>query len=235
MVHFPRYFRSPPPYMKWLIVLGKLIVYAHIMLLIYGLLGALFLKIFNPPIHSLGIYRWITRGYLFHTENFIPISRISPLLPQAIVTVEDAKFFEHIGIDFEAVKKAWKINLKKKRNAFGGSTITQQLARTMMLMPQKWWIRKYAELYISLEFELILSKDRMLELYYNYVEWGPGIYGAPAGALYHYKKALQKLKRDEIIRLVVILANPLKYTPANFAQSRQMRVRYRYLQRYLPK
>lgn len=140
-----------------------------------------------------------------------PLKQISPYLQRAVINAEDDSFYDHQGVDMEAVKKAAKYNLKKKRFARGASTITMQLARNLYLSPQKSILRKVEELSIALKLERELSKNRILEIYLNVVEWGNGIYGAEAAARHYFKKSAKNLTPQEATLLASILPRPRHY------------------------
>ncbi len=162
-------------------------------------------------------------------QIWVPLSRISPHLRRAVILSEDARFYQHHGFDWEAIKLAAEKNWKKKRFAYGGSTITQQLARNLYLSTHKSLWRKLKELIIAYKMENKLSKNRILELYLNVVEWGRGVYGAEAASRYYYHKHASNLTVDEAVRLAVILPSPLKHSPydgSRFVERRRKRVLY---------
>ena len=145
------------------------------------------------------------------------------------VRVEDGDFFEHHGILLPALKNAFKLNAKFGAPIYGGSTITMQTARTIFLVPEKSYIRKYLEIITALEMEVILGKDRILELYFNYAEWGKAVFGIEAASRFHFKKSSGALARDEAIRLITLLSSPIRYGPWNFQKNGILRGRYEYL------
>lgn len=142
--------------------------------------------------------------------QWTPIEKISPYLRRAVIAAEDDAFYEHEGYNWEAIKKAAKYDWKKKRFARGASTITQQLARNLFLSKSKNPFRKLKEFLIALKLERELTKDRILELYLNVVEWGPGVYGAEAASQYYFKHSAAKLSPGEAAYLASILPNPKK-------------------------
>jgi monofunctional biosynthetic peptidoglycan transglycosylase len=142
-----------------------------------------------------------------------PLSRISPLLRRAVVHAEDGRFFQHEGVDWEAVKKTAEQNWQEKSLHRGGSTITQQLAKNLFLSPSRNPIRKLRELLISWRLEDSLSKDRILELYLNIAEWGPGVFGAEAAARHWYGVSAAELSAAQAARLAVALPNPHTRSP----------------------
>jgi membrane peptidoglycan carboxypeptidase len=146
-----------------------------------------------------------------------------------LVRLEDYTFYQHHGIDLQAIKDAARVNRIIGRPLYGGSTITQQLARTLYLTPDKSYARKYVEAILALCMEMVLRKERILELYFNYVEWGPGVYGIGAAAAYHYGKDVRSLTVDEYRRLLTLLSSPLRYGVTSFERSRLLAERYSYL------
>ncbi len=141
------------------------------------------------------------------------LDRISPNLIHAVLLAEDDTFYRHRGFDFEQIKIAFKINWKKKRFAYGGSTLTQQLARTLYLSSKKSLLRKAKEAAIAFWMERSLSKKRILELYLNFAEWGDGVYGAQAAAQHYYQKDADELSPEEAVALASILPSPRKWSP----------------------
>lgn len=187
---------------------------------------SIFLNFANPPFTSLMFYRNIKNKYPFKQSKFIEIKKIPDRAKSMLLKIEDYKFYKHCGIDFEAIKEAYETNKRLGYIYRGGSTITQQLSRTLFLTPKKSYFRKYLEMLISIEMEILLPKDRILELYFNYVEWGKGIYGIESASNFYYKKSVTKLDYDEIARLITILASPIKYTPYTFENRAALRYRY---------
>ena len=145
--------------------------------------------------------------------TWVPLSRISSSLRHAVVAAEDSSFFAHEGFDWEGIKKAAKYNLEAGEFKRGGSTITQQLAKNLYLTAERSLIRKAREALITRSLEHHLTKERILELYLNVVEWGQGIYGAEAAARHHFKKSAHDLTADEAAWLAAILPSPRRYDP----------------------
>ena len=141
------------------------------------------------------------------------LGEISPNLIHAVLLAEDDTFYHHGGFDLEQIKIAARINWKKKRFAYGGSTLTQQLARTLFLSPRKNVLRKAKEALITIRLEWALPKRRILELYLNTVEWGDGVYGAEAAARHYYGKSCSDLTPEEAVALASILPSPRKWSP----------------------
>lgn len=143
--------------------------------------------------------------------RWVKLENISPWLPRAVIEAEDGNFYNHRGIDSHEMEVSFKKNWIKRRYARGFSTIPMQLARNLYLTPEKTLTRKTLEVLITLELEAWLSKDRILEIYLNIVEWGPKIYGAEAASRHYFKKSAKNLTADEAAFLAVILPNPRKW------------------------
>lgn len=188
-------------------------------------------KFVDPPFTILMPYRSLGYGWKLTKPIPIPLSKVPLYIRSMLVAVEDGKFYTHRGIDMEAFKRAREVNAKLGKPLYGGSTLTMQVARTLFLVPEKSYIRKYFEVIAALELELILSKDRILELYFSYAEWGKGIFGIEAASRYHYKKGVSSLTREQAARLIALLSSPIKYTPSTLHKSAILRERYAYLTR----
>ncbi len=176
-------------------------------------------------------YRAWGNGWKVTPPRPVKLSAVPSHVKRMLVAVEDNKFYEHHGLDFEAVKRAKEINARLGRPLYGGSTLTMQLARTLFLVPEKSYLRKYLEVIAALELELILPKERILELYFGYAEWGKGVFGIEAAARAHYGRPLAQLSRDEAARLVALLSSPIKYKPSTLERSAILRSRYLFLAR----
>ena len=161
-------------------------------------------------------------------QRWVDGERISPNLWRAVVASEDAGFFDHGGVDWTAIEKAWQKNERRQEQAerraaqnpnrpvreakvVGGSTITQQLAKNLLLSGERTLLRKGQELLLAYTLEAFLSKQRILELYLNHVEWGNGIWGAEAAAQHYYRKHASQLSAAEAARLAVMLPAPRRF------------------------
>lgn len=142
-----------------------------------------------------------------------PLGRISRYLRAAVIYAEDAHFYSHEGVDWDAIEKALETNLDKGELGVGGSTITQQVAKNLYLSPSRSMIRKVREMMIAFSLEDNLSKQRILELYLNIAEWGDGVFGAEAAARKWFGHSAQSLTPAEAARLAVALPNPFKRAP----------------------
>lgn len=183
----------------------------------------------NPGATTLMAYREIGNGWKVEPPRYVPMTRIPRTTRTMTIRVEDGSFFEHRGILLAAMKNAYRLNKAFGEPVYGGSTITMQTARTIFLVPAKSYFRKYLEVIIALEMEAILGKDRILELYFNYAEWGKGIFGIEAASRYHYKTGVAALSRDQAIRLVTLLSSPIIHGPYSFGRNGILRARYEYL------
>lgn len=137
--------------------------------------------------------------------------RISAHLKQAIVAAEDAKFVDHEGFDWEGIQHAIEKNQRKGRIVAGGSTISQQLAKNLFLTPAKTSWRKAEEAVITLMLEAVWSKQRILEVYLNVIEWGNGVFGAEAAARHYYGVSAAQLSREQAARLAGMVPSPRFY------------------------
>lgn len=186
----------------------------------------------NPPLTPLMVQRYLMRGHDIHKREFIPIERIPQRVVKYTLALEDPNYYRHFGFEWEMIKQARERNKKAGEIRFGASTISNQLARTMFLTTHRNYFRKYLEVQVTIIMEICLGKKRMLELYLNYVEWGKGIYGIGSAARTYYGKSASKLSREQSMRMVSILTNPIKYTPHTYARSASARQRYAILIRY---
>lgn len=146
-------------------------------------------------------------------QRWVPYARISPQLVRAVLVTEDSKFWRHDGLDYEQIKESMEVNLERGEFARGASTITQQLAKNLYLSPSKNPVRKLRELLIARRLESELSKQRILELYLNVIEWGNGIYGAEAAARTYFRKTASQLDPSESALLAAAIANPRLMNP----------------------
>lgn len=155
-------------------------------------------------------------------QQWVDYAQISPHLKRAVLTSEDDGFMDHDGVQWDAIERAWERNQKALERAqtrpnakpvviYGGSTITQQLAKNLLLSGERNFLRKGQELLLAHTLELFLSKQRILEIYLNNVEWGQGIFGAEAAARFYFRKSAAQLTAPEAARLAVMLPRPRYY------------------------
>jgi len=160
-------------------------------------------------------------------QEWVPYDRIADTLKRAVIASEDAEFIYHGGIEWEAIERARQRNAKAEEIAArraaqarargkepapakirGGSTITQQLAKNLLLSGERTLLRKGQELVLATMLEALLSKRRILEIYLNNVEWGEGVFGAEAAAQHYFNKPAARLSANEAARLAVMLPSP---------------------------
>ena len=146
-------------------------------------------------------------------RKWAPFSRISPNAVKAVLIAEDDKFWHHSGFDIEGMETALEKDIKKHRLKAGGSTITQQLAKNLFLSPSRNPVRKIKEAVLAWRMERTLSKRRILELYMNYAEWGPGIFGIEAASRHYYGIPASALNAEQAAKLATVLPNPNIYNP----------------------
>ena len=170
----------------------------------------------DPPTTAVHIERraqaWMHNTPYQERYTFIPLSQISPHLQHAVVAAEDARFYQHHGFDWQELQKAAQQDMEGGRTR-GGSTLTQQLVKNLFFGTGRSFLRKGAEATLVPVAEFVLGKQRILELYLNVVEWGPGIYGADAACRSHYKIPARNIGREQSARLAAILPSPLKRRP----------------------
>ncbi len=155
----------------------------------------------------------------------VPLARIAPSLRRAVVVAEDARFWSHEGVDWDAVQEAVEKNWKEKELGHGASTITQQLAKNLYLSPSRTPWRKLREWAISRRLERELSKKRILELYLNVIEFGRRTYGAQAAALRYFGKPAAELSETEAATLAAVIPSPRIYDPVRYPRRVALRAR----------
>ena len=201
------------------------------------LIGVLIFLLVVPPLW-VGVYRFlpppITPLMLIRMTQgrgmdyrWRPLSKISPALVQAAVAGEDARFCQHQGFDFAAMKAAMRANERRPGKVRGGSTISQQTAKNAFLWPGRTFVRKAVEAYFTVLIEHLWGKRRIMEVYLNIVEMGPGIYGAQAAAQHYFHVDASGLSGLQASRLAAIFPNPLKWqaaTPGKYVQRRSRRI-----------
>lgn len=144
-------------------------------------------------------------------QKWVPYAAISANLKRAVIASEDANFAEHDGVDWEALQKAYDRNTTRHKVVGGGSTITQQLAKNLFLSGSRSYLRKGQEMVIAYMLETVLSKERILEIYLNVVEFGRGVFGAEAAARHYFRIPAANLNAAQSARLAVMLPNPRFY------------------------
>jgi len=147
-------------------------------------------------------------------QQWVPYGRISPMLKRAVIVTEDAAFFDHDGIDLDEIKASLEKNWEDGQFLRGGSTITQQLAKNLYLSPSRNPIRKVKELFIARRLEAALTKQRILEIYLNMIEWGDGVFGCEAAARAYFQKSCASLDMAEAALMAGAIINPREHSPA---------------------
>jgi monofunctional biosynthetic peptidoglycan transglycosylase len=180
-------------------------------------IGIVLLRWINPWTSMVQIERRVQalrahRPYRKHYE-FVSLASISPNLQHAVVAAEDGRFRQHHGFDWVEMQKVLEDDVRRQRLGRGGSTITQQLVKNLFLTTERSFVRKGVESSLVPVVEAVLTKDRILELYLNVIEWGPGIYGAEAAAQHYYHARASDLTREQSARLAAIIPAPLKRRP----------------------
>jgi monofunctional biosynthetic peptidoglycan transglycosylase len=141
-------------------------------------------------------------------QRWVPYSRISYHLKDAVRVAEDSLFWQHDGVDYQQLKESIELNFERGEFARGASTITQQLAKNLYLSPSKNPLRKLRELLIARRLEAELTKQRIYEIYLNVIEWGDGVYGAEAAARRYFRKSAAELTAQESALLASAIINP---------------------------
>jgi monofunctional biosynthetic peptidoglycan transglycosylase len=196
-------------FVRWLVI-GVVLLWSLAALI---LLAARWIDPPSTAVHiQRGLQAWIHHTPYHERYKFIPLGQISPDLQHAVVAAEDARFFQHNGFDWHEVQIAAEDDLEGDR-ARGASTITQQLVKNLFFGTGRSILRKGAEFTLVPVAEFVLGKRRILEVYLNVVEWGPGIYGAESACRYYDGTAAGNVGREQAARLAAILPAPLKRRP----------------------
>lgn len=187
--------------------------------------------VYSTPLIYLRAFEYSQQGKkLPSRKEWMPLEKISIHLQRAVIASEDPKFLEHHGFDYEAIARAFKLNQRRKHKIVA-STITQQTAKNVFLYPSRTYFRKGLEAYFTLLIEAIWDKRRILEVYLNVVELGPGIYGSEAAARYYWNKSADQITPREANLFAAILPNPRHLNPK--MPSKQVIKRCHFIQRNL--
>lgn len=171
---------------------------------------------------SLGSERWVGIQ-----KDWVPLEQISPSILRAVLKAEDYRFFEHNGFDFEAIQKAMIYNKAHPNKKKGASTISQQTAKNVFLWPHRDWLRKGLEAYFTVLIEFTWPKERILEVYLNVIELGPGVYGVEAAAQKYFKRSAKTVNPHQASLIAAVLPNPRRYRiekPSIYVMARQRRI-----------
>jgi monofunctional biosynthetic peptidoglycan transglycosylase len=195
--------------LQWLII-GVALLWAAAALILVAA------RWIDPPTTAVHMQRrvqsWIQHKPYRERYQFVPLSQISPELQHAVIAAEDTRFYQHHGFDWHQIEIAAEDDLEGERTR-GASTITQQLVKNLFFGTGRSFLRKGAEASLVPVAEFALGKRRILEIYLNVVEWGPGVYGAESACRYHYEISARNIGRQQAARLAAILPAPLKRHP----------------------
>jgi monofunctional glycosyltransferase len=195
-------------------ILRKLLRGISTLLLFFLLVSVgevLVLRFVNPPCTPLMLWRWAAGEDMRH--EWRDLGSMAPSVQQAVMAAEDQQFPDHFGFDWDQIGRAMKENLKRKRPR-GASTITMQTARNLFLWQGGGLLRKGLEAYYTVLFEIFWPKARIMEVYLNIVEWGPGIFGAEAASREYFNLPALKLSPSQSAMLAAVLPNPRHWSPA---------------------
>ena len=207
----------------------KWIVVAFFASTILSVVALRFLPVYFTPLMFIRCYEQVKEGKdLKLSHHWVPLEKISPSLPRAVMASEDAHFLEHHGFDYEAIEHAAKRNREHpEKRKLGASTISQQTVKNVFLWPGRSWVRKGFEVYFTTMIELMWSKQRIMEVYLNSIEMGDGIYGADAVAEEHFGKSALDLSKAQCALIAATLPNPRKFSskhPSAYMLKRQARI-----------
>ncbi len=195
--------------LQWLAI-GLISLWLLAVLILVGL------KWIDPPTTALQMQRqaqsWFRSPPYQKRFSFIPLNQISINLQHAVISAEDARFYLHHGFDWNQIEIAAREDLEGERTR-GASTLTQQLVKNLFFGTSRSFLRKGAEATLVPVAEIVLGKRRILELYLNVVEWGPGVYGAEAACRYYFKSSARSMGREQSAQLAAILPSPLRRRP----------------------
>ncbi|WP_293377168.1 monofunctional biosynthetic peptidoglycan transglycosylase [Phenylobacterium sp. SCN 70-31] len=190
----------------------KIVVIAGLVVFFIGPAIAVAVYRFVPPPVTILMIQRVFEGHGLD-RRWVGLDDISPNLVRAVIAAEDARFCEHMGFDVEAIEKAMAANASGKRLR-GGSTISQQTAKNVFLWPQRDWVRKGLETWFTGLIEIGWGKRRIMEVYLNTIEFGPGVYGAEAAARKNFGVPASQLTPTQAARLAAILPKPLGWRAA---------------------
>lgn len=207
----------------------KWIVVAFFASTILSVVALRFLPVYFTPLMFIRCFEQVGEGKsLKMKHHWVPLEKISPSLPMAVMASEDAKFMQHHGFDYQAIEHAAKRNKEHpEKRKLGASTISQQTAKNVFLWPGRSWVRKGFEVYFTALIEVMWSKQRIMEVYLNSIEMGDGIYGADAVAEEHFNTTAENLSKAQCALIAATLPNPRKFSsknPSGYMLKRQARI-----------
>jgi monofunctional biosynthetic peptidoglycan transglycosylase len=186
--------------------------------LVFTVIPVLVYRLVDPPTTPLLWIRWVESGhdksYPTFLKRWVSLNQISPNLVRAVIAAEDQNFFYHSGFDWQAVEAAIKTNLATDKTV-GASTISMQTARNVFLWQDRSWLRKSLEVWFAFLIENLWSKERILEVYLNVIEWGNGIFGCESASLKYYKHSSVTLSPVESALMAAVLPNPRIWSVLN--------------------
>ncbi|NKB54223.1 MAG: monofunctional biosynthetic peptidoglycan transglycosylase [Rhizobiaceae bacterium] len=195
-------------------MLRYLVTRLTILIVLIGLLPFLLTLTYIPssvhPISTLMATNWFLGSPA--NRNWVPLEEISPFVYQSVISSEDGQFCSHHGVDWAAVNLVVDDLIEGERPR-GASTIAMQSMKNLFLWPNRSYVRKVLEVPLALFADMVWSKPRMMEIYLNIAEWGPGIFGIEAAARHHFKKSAKHLSRRQAALLAVTLPNPIARNP----------------------
>ncbi len=207
--------KAPPPkgslgpYVRWFLI-GVALLWSLAALILVAA------RWIDPPTTAVQMERrlqaWMHRTPYHKRHEFVPLRQISLDFQHAVIAAEDARFYQHHGFDWHAIEIAAENDMEGGRIR-GGSTLTQQLVKNLFFGTGRSILRKGAEFTLVPVAELVLGKQRILELYLDVVEWGPGVYGAESACRYYYRTSARNIDRQQAAQLAAILPLPLKRRP----------------------
>lgn len=201
---------------RWLLTWAVVLTLAALLIVQAGYFARVMLLVNNNPDSSAFMQARASQlrsagGGKKLKYRWVSFDQVSVNLKKSVLVAEDARFAEHFGIDWLAIHRAWKINQARDGIAFGGSTITMQLAKNLYLSGERSYWRKAQEVSIATMLELVLSKERILELYLNLAQWGGNVFGAQAAARHYYGVDAAKLSLFQAAMLAAMLPRPAYY------------------------
>ncbi len=214
----PRKSKFGPIWKQCVIAAVLFLIGLHVLFAI----ALLSLRYIDPPTTGVQIQRRIESffgsGAYKKRQTFVPLRRISPTLQHAVIAAEDGNFYKHHGIDWGQVRQVIEDSADAGEVTRGASTITQQLVKNLFFTTHRNPIRKAFEYTLAPMAVMILGRNRVLELYLNVIEWGPGVFGAEAAAEVHYHTTAAALSREQSARLAAILPSPRRRKPERMNQ-----------------
>jgi monofunctional biosynthetic peptidoglycan transglycosylase len=203
---------------RWIAGFFKLAGVLVVGLYVFWALALVSLRVIDPPTTGVQMQRRVEAmisGKPYRRRlKFVPLQKISPELQHAVISAEDGNFYRHHGIDWDQVEQVAHESEETGHIARGASTITQQLVKNLFFTTHRNPVRKAFEYTLAPMADWILGKRRVLEIYLNVIEWGPGVFGAEAAAEYHYHTTAGQLNREQAARLAACLPSPRRRRPA---------------------